>query len=114
MKESMKLFEDIVNNKFFKKKSFICFFNKKDLFEKKIREISIQPYFPNYRGDPNSFIETSEFLVEEYLSKNKEQCRDRSLYPHITTATDTKHIKFVFVTAVDILLTQNLRDLNLL
>ena len=114
MKESMKLFEDIVNNQFFKKKSFICFFNKKDLFERKIREISLKPYFPNYRGDPHSFTESSEFLVEEYFSKNKEEYRDRSLYPHITTATDTKHVKFVFVTAVDILLTQNLRDLNLL
>jgi len=113
MKESMELFENIVNNQYFKKKSFICFFNKKDLFETKIREKSIQPYFPNYAGDPHSFTESSEFLVKEYLAKNYNECSERSLYPHLTTATDTEHVKFVFVTVADIILTQCLGDLLL-
>ena len=113
MKESMELFENIVNNQYFKRKSFICFFNKKDLFESKIREKSIQPYFPNYAGDPHSFTESSEFLVKEYLAKNYAECSERSMYPHLTTATDTEHVKFVFVTVADIILTQCLGDLLL-
>ena len=113
MKESMELFENIVNNQYFKRKSFICFFNKKDLFETKIRDKSIQPYFPNYAGDPHSFTESSEFLVKEYLAKNYGECSERSMYPHLTTATDTEHVKFVFVTVADIILTQCLGDLLL-
>lgn len=113
MIESMELFENIVNNQYFKRKSFICFFNKKDLFETKIRDKSIQPFFPNYQGDPHSFTESSEFLVKEYLAKNHGECSERSMYPHLTTATDTEHVKFVFVTVADIILTQCLGDLLL-
>ena len=113
MQESMQLFEDIANNQYFKRKSFIVFFNKKDLFEQKVREKSIKEFFPNYNGDDHSFTESSEFLVKEYLSKNHNECSERSMYPHLTTATDTEHVKFVFVTVADIILTQCLGDLLL-
>ena len=113
MIESMELFENIVNNTYFKKKSFIVFFNKKDLFEKKIQEKGIKDTFPDYTGDPRSFTESSEYLVKAYLAKNRGECSDRSMYPHLTTATDTEHVKFVFVTVADIILTQCLGDLLL-
>ena len=113
MYESMELFENIVNNQYFKRKSFIVFFNKKDLFEQKIRDKAITPFFPNYEGDEHSFTESSEFLVKEYLAKNHGDDSSRSMYPHLTTATDTEHVKFVFVTVADIILTQCLGDLLL-
>ena len=113
MMESMELFENIVNNTYFKKKSFIVFFNKKDLFEKKIQDKSIKDTFPEYTGDPKSFTESSEYLVKAYLGKNRGECSERSMYPHLTTATDTEHVKFVFVTVADIILTQCLGDLLL-
>ena len=113
MIESMELFENIVNNTYFKKKSFIVFFNKKDLFEKKIQEKGIKDTFPDYTGDPRSFTESSEYLVKAYLGLNRGECSDRSMYPHLTTATDTEHVKFVFVTVADIILTQCLGDLLL-
>jgi signal recognition particle receptor subunit beta len=89
MQESMVLFEDIANNQYFKRKSFIVFFNKKDLFEQKIRDNSIKEFFPHYNGDEHSFTESSEFLVKEYLSRNHSECTERSMYPHLTTAKDT-------------------------
>merc|ERR1712241_319921 len=113
MMESMELFENIVNNTYFKKKSFIVFFNKKDLFEKKIQEKGIKDTFPDYTGDPKSFTESSEYLVKAYLAKNRGECSDRSMYPHLTTATAPEHVKFVFVTVADIILTQCLGDLLL-
>ena len=113
MHESMELFENIVNNQYFEKKSFIVFFNKKDLFEVKLRDKGIKEYFPDFSGDEHSFTESSEFLVKSYLSKNHGKCSDRSMYPHLTTATDTEHVKFVFVTVADIILTQCLGDLLL-
>ena len=40
MKESLDLFGQIVNNKFFAKSSFILFLNKKDILEKKLMQVS--------------------------------------------------------------------------
>ena len=37
MQESLTLFKDIVNNDYFSEKPFIVFFNKRDLFEEKVR-----------------------------------------------------------------------------
>ena len=106
MEESMNLFEDIVNNKFFNRKSFIIFFNKKDLFEEKIRTKAIKEYFPDFEGDEQSFTQTSEFLIKKYLSKNKGVETGRSLYPYLTTGTDTEAVKYVFCTVADIILAQ--------
>ena len=41
MVESLELFGSIVNNKFFTLSSFILFLNKRDLFEEKIKNVSI-------------------------------------------------------------------------
>ena len=49
MQESLNLFEDIVNNEFFAEMPFIVFFNKKDLFEEKVRDKSIRVAFPTYQ-----------------------------------------------------------------
>ena len=106
MEESMNLFDDIVNNKFFNRKSFIIFFNKKDLFEEKIRTKAIKEYFPDFEGDEQSFTQTSDFLIKKYLSKNKGEEKSRTLYPYLTTGTDTEAVKYVFCTVADIILAQ--------
>ena len=74
------------------------------MFEVKLREKGIKEYFPDFDGDELSFTESLEFLVKGYLSKNHGECKERSMYPHLTTATDTEHVKFVFVTVADIIL----------
>lgn len=50
MKESLLLFEEICNVRYFKSTSIIVFFNKKDLFEEKIKHISLTSCFPEYTG----------------------------------------------------------------
>ena len=49
MQESLRLFNDMVNHKNFENMPFIVFFNKKDLFEEKIKKKSIAVAFPNYQ-----------------------------------------------------------------
>ncbi len=53
MEESMGLFDSICNSKWFLKTSMILFLNKKDLFEEKIQQISINVCFPEYDGEPH-------------------------------------------------------------
>lgn len=50
MEESLKLFESIINNKWFLETSVILFLNKKDLFEEKISKFSLTICFPDYPG----------------------------------------------------------------
>lgn len=50
MMESMKLFDSICNNKWFRETSIILFLNKKDLFAEKIRTSPLSVCFPEYKG----------------------------------------------------------------
>lgn len=50
MSEALRLFNSILNNKWFLDTSVILFLNKKDLFEEKIRERPLADYFPDYPG----------------------------------------------------------------
>lgn len=50
MHESLKLFDSICNNKWFKDTSIILFLNKKDIFENKISKSPLCNCFPEYIG----------------------------------------------------------------
>ena len=47
----------MVNNKNFEDMPFIVFFNKRDLFEEKIKKKSIAVAFPNYQVSPRIYKE---------------------------------------------------------
>lgn len=51
MKEALKLFGSILNNKWFLDTSIILFLNKKDLFEQKLKEKPLSEVYPDYRGE---------------------------------------------------------------
>lgn len=60
LEESLNLFEQIVNNRWFKEASFVLFLNKLDLFREKIMNSNrhLRLFFPDYAGkiaDANSF-----------------------------------------------------------
>ena len=105
MVESLNLFEKIVNNEYFQAKSFIIFFNKIDLFEEKIKKKSIKEIFPHYSGDDDSYTQSTEFVMQEYLAQDKNDMPGkRSLYPYLTMATDTQLVKRIFLAVSDIIL----------
>lgn len=49
--DSLVVFESLVNNPLFQNTRIILFLNKRDLFEKKIKKISIKDHFPEYDGN---------------------------------------------------------------
>ena len=51
MDEALRLFNSILNNKWFLDTSVILFLNKKDLFQEKIKEKPLSECFPDYRGE---------------------------------------------------------------
>ena len=51
MDEALRLFNSILNNKWFLDTSVILFLNKKDLFQDKIKEKPLAECFSDYRGE---------------------------------------------------------------
>lgn len=111
MRESMKLFQSICNNKWFVDTSIILFLNKKDLFEEKIGKSPLTICFPEYAG-ANTFNEAAPFIQMQFEELNKRK-DTKEIYSHFTTATDTNNILFVFDAVTDVIIKYNLKDCGL-
>lgn len=111
MIESLKLFDSICNSKWFVETSIILFLNKKDLFEEKINRSPLTICFPEYTGS-NTFEEASNYIRMKFenLNKRKDQ---KEIYTHLTCATDTNNIQFVFDAVTDVIIKNNLKDCGL-
>ena len=106
--ESLKLFDEICNSKWFGTTSIILFLNKKDLFEEKIKTTDLNVCFPEYTGGCD-FEAASQYLQNKFLSLNRNPAQ-KNVYPHLTCATDTQSVSFVFNSVKDIILNAVLGD----
>lgn len=101
MHESLKLFKEICNSKWFIDTSMILFLNKKDIFEEKIQRVDLKVCFPEYDGG-NNYDKAVEFVKNKFLAQNENP--NKIIYPHVTCATDTGNITVVFNAVKDIIL----------
>mmetsp|Transcript_9591 Transcript_9591/g.13203 ORF Transcript_9591/g.13203 Transcript_9591/m.13203 type:complete len:356 (+) Transcript_9591:128-1195(+) len=110
MHESLKLFKEICNSRWFIDTSMILFLNKKDLFQDKIKKIDLNVCFEDYKGGKN-YESASEFIKEKFVNQNENP--KKHIYVHFTQATDTKNVEVVFNAVKDIILHQVLDDSGL-
>lgn len=110
MQESLKLFDSICNNKWFADTSIILFLNKKDLFEEKIKKSPLTICFPEYTGE-TCYNEAAAYIQAQFEAKNKSA--QKEIYCHMTCATDTTNIQFVFDAVTDVIIANNLRGCGL-
>jgi len=109
MAESLKLFNDVVNNRWFAQTNVILFLNKKDIFEKKIKKVPLTVCFPEYTG-PQEFDAAADYILNKFQGMNKTAGPQvRHIYSHRTCATDTQNIQTVWLVVSDIFLANNLR-----
>jgi GTPase SAR1 family protein len=109
--EALEVFENICNQKYFKDTVFILFLNKMDLFADKLkRKISIKTCFPEYSGDEYDFDQTTAFMTGKFQAANK--TKTRTIFVHLTCATDTKNVERVFEAAKKAILEKNVRELQ--
>jgi len=111
MVESMKLFDSICNNKWFVETSIILFLNKKDLFEEKIARSPLTICFPEYTG-PNTYPDAARYIESKFENLNKRRGQ-KEIYTHLTCATDTNNIQFVFDAVSDVIIKRSLKDCGL-
>ena len=92
MLEDLKLFNSVINNEWFKNTVIVLLLNKKDLFERKIGHSPLIACFPDYTGS-STFDSGIDFIREKYLEQNNAA---KKIFVHLTCATDTENIDFVF------------------
>jgi len=111
MHESLKLFKEISNTKWFANTSIILFLNKKDIFMEKIKTINLTCAFPDYKGGLD-YDNAAAYIKTTFLA----QCENtkKQFYVHETCATDTDNISVVFNAVKDIVLNQTLTDAGML
>ena len=115
MVESLNLFHEICNSKWFENTDIILFLNKRDLFEEKITKVDIrQPdpadpsrmLFDDYDGGLDYDAGTS-YITDQYLAQNENSEASKEIYVHVTCATDTGNISTVFNASKESILKKN-------
>ncbi|XP_030611395.1 guanine nucleotide-binding protein subunit alpha-13 [Archocentrus centrarchus] len=112
LRESLNIFETIVNNRVFNNVSIILFLNKTDLLEEKVKNVPLKDYFPEYDGPEHSLPDIQAFMVECFRDKRRDGTQ-KPLYHHFTTAINTENIRLVFRDVKDTILHDNLKQLML-
>jgi len=93
MIESLNLFEETINSKWFTKSHIILFLNKKDLFKEKIKTSDPKTVFPDYTGGCDE-IAAMEYIKNQFVKRNKNPSKKISTQE--TCAIDKKNVDFVF------------------
>ncbi|GMR56556.1 hypothetical protein PMAYCL1PPCAC_26751, partial [Pristionchus mayeri] len=106
--ESIRLYEQITNSRWFTKTSMIVFLNKTDLFREKIAnsKATIAIAFPDYTG-PHEFDESVEYIKGELLKKQAAGSK-KQVYFHLTCATDTNQVKLILQSVISTIIRANL------
>jgi len=110
MHESLKLFKEICNSKWFVDTAMILFLNKRDIFAEKIKKIDLNVAFDDYTGGCD-YDKATAFIKDKFLAQNEQP--KKHIYTQITCATDTENIQVVFNAVKDVILHRVLDDSGL-
>ena len=110
MKDSIKLFSTICNNRWFTKSSLLLFLNKKDVFDQKIKYSPLSTCFQDYTGE-NLRKLPELFLGDKFIS---ELNLERGIYRHFTCAKDRKNISVIFDVTIDLIKNNALQDCGII
>ncbi|KZV79870.1 heterotrimeric G protein alpha subunit 4 [Exidia glandulosa HHB12029] len=92
MQDAMAIWDQICHSQWFKTTSIILFLNKVDLFTEKIPHSHIRTVFPDYDGKEGDVDAGKDYFKKRFLrlSTKSNRVKEREIYIHFTTATDTK------------------------
>ncbi|KAG0664893.1 Guanine nucleotide-binding protein alpha-2 subunit [Monosporozyma unispora] len=108
--ESLVLFDNIVNSRWFARTSIVLFLNKIDLFAEKLKKKPLENYFPDYNGG-DDINKATKYILWRFVQLNR---ANLNIYPHVTQATDTSNIKLVFAAIKESILENSLKDTGML
>jgi GTPase SAR1 family protein len=113
MEETLNLFDEICNSRWFHDTAIILFLNKRDVFAEKIKKVplTVCPLFADYAGD-NNYEAGCELIETAFHAKNRNT--EKTIYAHVTCATDTSNVAAVFDAVKDIIINISLGEAGLL
>jgi guanine nucleotide-binding protein G(i) subunit alpha len=115
LQESLELFDQISNAQWFTRTNMVLFLNKSDIFQYKLCErkipLNASGLFPD-AYDGLDFTQGARWVEGKFLSKIKDP--NRSVFVHVTNATDTYNVQVVFDACKDALLRDSLEVLGLM
>ncbi|KAF7310194.1 Heterotrimeric G-protein alpha subunit 4 [Mycena indigotica] len=96
MQDAITIWESICHSKWFKETSVILFLNKDDIFRQKIKSSPLKKHFPEYDGPERNAEAGREFFKIKFARlARKGRGKEREVYVHVTTATDTAMLTIV-------------------
>ena len=93
MHESLRLFKEVINSKWFTDVPISLMLNKRDIFAQKILHKDLRMAFPEYTGG-HDYEAGLSFISERFLSTRNNE--SRIIYVHVICATDTGCIEDIF------------------
>ncbi|KAJ7459635.1 heterotrimeric G protein alpha subunit A [Mycena galericulata] len=84
MRESISLFESVVNSRWFLRTSVVLFLNKLDVFERKLLNTPLERHFPEYAGGTDQQT-AAKFVLSRFVQANRARL---TVYPHFTHTAD--------------------------
>jgi hypothetical protein len=120
MHDAIEVFKYIVECPYFEETNVILFLNKKDLFEEKIKTVSLNVCFPEYDG-PAEYEPAVQFVESQFVDtfrKIKETQNvdtvTADIYSFQTMATNTHNVRTVFEMCKHIIFKTNLANTGML
>ncbi|KAJ7115364.1 heterotrimeric G-protein alpha subunit, GPA2-like protein [Mycena epipterygia] len=115
MQDAMTIWDSICHSQWFKQTSIILFLNKNDLFEQKIKTSDIRNFFPDFDGEPGSALAGRDYFRKRFgrLAQKAGRAKEREIYIHITTATDTELLRVVMAAVEGSIVSKNIRSIML-
>jgi len=116
MQDALTVWDAICHSQWFEKTSIILFLNKNDLFEKKVRLSSIKNYFSDFDGEDRDPKAGRDYFRRRFvrLARKSDRAKDRDIYVHVTTATDTALLRTIMTAVEDAILRTRLESAVLL
>jgi len=114
MQDAMTIWDSICHSQWFKSTSIILFLNKNDLFERKIEHSDIKNFFPDFDGEVGDPRSGREYFKRRFAKlAQKANAKEREIYIHITTATDTALLRVVMAAVEDTIISKSIREVML-
>jgi len=131
MEETLNLFDEIINSRWFRETDIILFLNKRDLFEEKIKKYPLTHQLLNslkpknqdpdkvthrlledeFEDDINDYELGKVAIHDLFIARNLNAAKH--IYAHYTCATDTNNITAVFDAVKDIIIRNSLSEAGL-
>lgn len=109
MVESLELFKSVVRSKYVQERntSIVLFLTKFDILGRKIKYSKLKTFFPDFEGDEDDEKAAAAFFRSKFDALNHPRVK---LFVHMTDATDSDQVKYLFGVLQETVLVRNLKE----